>query len=356
MGKGIRDKLIETALEIMEAGINDPEMFELVGLLEEGVGSDRISDMTAGIIINDLKAYTSRIFTDLELIDPNDEPPKNPYSGKDIILVPREILRALPVANDPGDIDRVVAHNATLRTEVNRIIGSGWTDLAKLSKRALREILLGSPSVLRAVLDNYKTRKAEPYDFRKDPADEVNWKQYGEEWADKYPAKFTLPANPTIDQLQDFVRGLCEQFQQYIENNGLNAHLYRVDGKPRREKFAQLLFFVVADAHCSANGIDINPEVDAGRGPVDFKFSKGYELRVLVEVKKSTNQNLIKGYTKQLPQYGKSEKTKRLIYLVLDVGAPKRVQSLLNEASKAKSPKPEIFNIDATLQPSASKL
>src|ERR1043165_3567812 len=35
--------ITETAKQIVDAGIEDPELFELVGLLEEGIGSDRIS-------------------------------------------------------------------------------------------------------------------------------------------------------------------------------------------------------------------------------------------------------------------------------------------------------------------------
>ena len=53
-GTGIGDdsagKLVHTAHEIVSAGIDDPVIFELVGLFEDGVGADRVSDMTVRII------------------------------------------------------------------------------------------------------------------------------------------------------------------------------------------------------------------------------------------------------------------------------------------------------------------
>src|ERR1044072_2977524 len=49
IGKGLAADLMETARELVEAGIKDPIIFELVGLLQEGIGADRVSDMTIRI-------------------------------------------------------------------------------------------------------------------------------------------------------------------------------------------------------------------------------------------------------------------------------------------------------------------
>ena len=38
-------KLAKTAYDIVKAGIEDFDIFELIGLLEEGIGADRISYM-----------------------------------------------------------------------------------------------------------------------------------------------------------------------------------------------------------------------------------------------------------------------------------------------------------------------
>ncbi|MEZ6192419.1 MAG: hypothetical protein R3C45_14180 [Phycisphaerales bacterium] len=70
---------------------------------------------------------------------------------------------------------------------------------------------------------------------------------------------------------------VIDHFKQLVENNGLNEVIY-----PCKEKASQLLFFAIADAYCRANNLDLSPEVDSGRGPVDFKVSSGSDIRVLV--------------------------------------------------------------------------
>lgn len=61
IGSGYAWELAKTASEIISVGIRDPVIFELVGLLEEGVGADRISDMTIRIILDDLLRFSQRV-------------------------------------------------------------------------------------------------------------------------------------------------------------------------------------------------------------------------------------------------------------------------------------------------------
>lgn len=56
-------RLLDTASEIVAMGIVDPNVFELIGLFEEGFGADRLSDMTLVIIKDDLFAFSARIAT-----------------------------------------------------------------------------------------------------------------------------------------------------------------------------------------------------------------------------------------------------------------------------------------------------
>jgi hypothetical protein len=95
---------------------------------------------------------------------------------------------------------------------------------------------------------------------------------------------------------------IINQFRYLIENRGLSKELWH-KGKRRNEKSVQRIFFAVADSYCKANNLDISPEVDVGTGQIDFKFSSGYETRLLVEVKLSDNPKLVAGYEKQLEIY-----------------------------------------------------
>lgn len=45
LAKATRQKVLSTAKEIIDLGVEDPELFSLIGLLEEGVGPDTIGDI-----------------------------------------------------------------------------------------------------------------------------------------------------------------------------------------------------------------------------------------------------------------------------------------------------------------------
>src|SRR5216684_110390 len=53
--------------------------------------------------------------------------------------------------------------------------------------------------------------------------------------------------------------------------------------------------------------VDISPEANMG-GPIDFKFSRGYSARVLVEMKRSSG-TVVHGYEKQLEFYKTASQT-----------------------------------------------
>lgn len=78
---------------------------------------------------------------------------------------------------------------------------------------------------------------------------------------------------------------------------------------------------MVALSYCEANNLDITPEAETGRGPVDFKFSNALDGRILVEIRLSKNGQLVTGYTKQLDIYNAAEKSFDSRYLVIDVGS-----------------------------------
>ena len=54
-------QVIRNAFSIVKAGVNDPEFFELLPLFQDNVGADRLSDMIATLIIEDIKEYTKRV-------------------------------------------------------------------------------------------------------------------------------------------------------------------------------------------------------------------------------------------------------------------------------------------------------
>jgi hypothetical protein len=365
MGEMLRIQILRTAKEIVDAGIKDPVFFELLGLFEEGIGPDRISDMIGRIIIDDLYQFTHRVFTDLKVTT---TPVKNttfnsivnPFSRYPIILLPKSILRDLPIANCWEDIDLVCSHNEALRREVNGLIGDTWKKATQSNKKStLKYVLTKEPEVMRDLIDSYIGKPPIEYDFVSDPAGQIVWVAASKTYVKNNPLAISLAENPTPEDILEVVQKICNKFKDLVENNALSSLLYDSSENPKREEAAQKLFYGIADSYCESNNLDLSPETNGGRGPVDFKISKGYNGRVLVEAKLTTSKQLLHGFEVQIEEYKKAEKTQFGIYLVIDVigGSETRIQKLqklINDSKAAGLRVPEVIFVDGIPKKSAS--
>ncbi|BAY49777.1 hypothetical protein SAMD00079811_74060 [Scytonema sp. HK-05] len=368
IGSGIAQNLTNTAWEIIQTGITDPVIFELVGLIEENIGADRISDMVIYIIVLDLLAYSERVAKNLNLSTFHAKArgkefllPAVSGSHRPTILIPNEILNDLPVAYGWDDIDRVCAHNEDLRNRVNEIIGDSWKDATRkrITKRELKYILLHYPELLQDLVEQYKGKPAEKYDFEKDSSGQLIWYEIAKEYAELFPLPLSVESGITSENILQVVVKICNHFKTLVESNGLSVTFWNDSGQLRNGRFAQLLLFGIADAYCCANNLDLNREPNAGRGPVDFKISRGYNARVNVEVKYTSN-NIRSGYEKQLPIYNAAERTFHSIFLIIITTESTRALDELikfrrSEISGGKRA-PEIIVVDGRIRPSASKV
>ena len=337
-----------------------------LSLFEEGIGPDRISDMTTNIILPNLIDFTIRQNNQLKLptkpFKIKDEIfylPENPHSKDPLIFVPRDIVRDLPIASDWSDISRIARETEEYREKVSGGIGKVWATMSKRRKQALRDNALRSKESFEQILELLKEVPKTPYNFDADRNGEAFWTRL-KDIADQHPliVTGTLKNIINLEEAKKLVDTIIKQFQELVENKGIWKELWSDDKKPRREKAAQRLFFVIAYSYCKANNLDVTPEADTGNGPVDFKFSFGFNTRIVVEIKLSTN-DLVHGYTKQLEIYKKAEDTKVGVYLVIDVGSLgqkyNEVQRMRREAIEADQETSSIYLVDGNRRESASK-
>ena len=121
-------------------------------------------------------------------------------------------------------------------------------------------------------------------------------------------------------------------FKEWVETNrGWN--LIQNTASNRREKDIQRLIHLVAKSYVEFRNLDISFESDAGRGPLDFKVSRGND-KTIVEVKLSTNDQYLHGYGKQIREYGKAENTNQMIYMYIDLGNPTRLEKIIDVYKK----------------------
>jgi hypothetical protein len=365
------ESTLKTAQEIVELGVTDVDLFMALALFEEGIGPDRISDMTTNIILADLVEFNERIARDLSLpTELHTVSGKEHYlltnprsdKGDPLLLVPSDIVRDLPIASDWSDISRVVMENQLLRDQVNDQIGSIWATMSKKEKKRIKTAALRDKASFETILQMLHEAKGVPYDIKSDPAGEVFWGDLIARVALQFPKDLTSFQGKLEDRstLMAVVAAIIEQFRFLVEERDLWRELWDEKlSKHRKEKAAQRLFFAVADSYCKSNNLDLTPEAETGNGPVDFKVSSGYTGKVLVEIKLSTNPRLLHGYERQLEIYRDAEKTTDAYFLVLDVGSlgtkDQQLIYLKNKQVEAGQKASEIVFVDGTPRRSASK-
>jgi hypothetical protein len=321
--------VLSTIKEVVHLGIRDPIFFELIGVFEDGIGPDLISDMIGTILRSRLCTYTARVCRELSISTREFKIGSDVYSlpaylteqGEEryIILVPEDVLSEMPIALDRSDVPVVAEHNAAARRYLNEKFGKDWQQFVRDHKRGARAALFSERDVFSEFIDSYKARKADPYDFDKDPLNQRLWYDLARAFLKRAASPaLSLVKSPTAEQVLAVVMMIVLAFKRNVEHNGLYVVFYDDAGEPRHEHVMQRTFQAIALAYCEGNDLDLAPETNPGRGPVDFKFSRGARARVLVELKRSKNRHLLHGFRIQLPIYQAADNTNLSIYLVID--------------------------------------
>lgn len=355
---------MRTSKEIITLGASDPEMISLMGFFEENVGPDTISDFTTRVIIRQLAQLTQN-FCDqhgIPLAEVNalagHRLPTFVQAGvtKAIVLVPRDVVRDLPIANDWGQISAAIEQSDRVRRGVNALLAGIAKPTVTDRKDAMRAFAMQSPATfaefLAAVKEHVRT-----YDPNLDALAYFKMKAiFADGFGDlKNSNAYDLARGP--DEIRRAVLDSIELFRHHVERGNLWEELW-IGDRPKKERASQLIYFAIADAYCKANGIDISPEANMGGGPVDFKFSNGYHARVLVEMKRSSG-TVRHGYEKQLEFYRNAANSEHAIFVVMDFGD---LGDKLDHITQLQARRrleghraSDIVVIDATKKQSASK-
>ena len=145
-------------------------------------------------------------------------------------------------------------------------------------------------------------------------------------------------------------------FKQWVEYNKGWEVIQEADSR-KKEKILQRVIHLSGTSYIKANNLDMSCEPDEGRGPVDFKISRGQDITI-VEVKLTSNNQYLHGFEVQIEEYGKAEQTDNLVYVLVDLGNPEKVQKvcdLRNRKVDEDIKVPKLVIIDATKKESASR-
>ncbi|WP_146238521.1 hypothetical protein [Curtobacterium sp. MCPF17_003] len=320
-GSGAGDKfagrMVDGIAVAIAAGLVTPEHIEEIGILNEGLGADRISDAAVNVLKARFISYTQAVARrhDLPLVghkvrharvsveharwvDEVVELPSNPATGRPIILLPERILGEIPTLNAEDWFD---SHfNEDIRLSLNLPVGQA------VSKSSIVEFARRHPDRVR---DWAREQTSRPdlsgYDFGADRLGVVQW--------DRDPAAFAvenaLPFRSVAssEELLDLIAEVIERFRHFVEQQRGWSLLWNDDGSEKPEQAVQLSFLGMAQQYLRQFDVELDREVELGRGPVDFKASSGTTIRVLIEIKKLHNGKFWNGLEDQLISYLRSD-------------------------------------------------
>jgi hypothetical protein len=358
----VRWQLLRTTRKIVGLGSKDPEMLSLMGFLEPGVGSDTISDFTTKAMTDALAEITHDfcrtygVNLQANALSSINLPVVERQGGdKPFVLIPRDVLRDLPVTDSWQDVWEAAAHNQALRDKVSVMLAGIVEPTIKEQKEAIKRSVTQSSAIFDEFLKVVKS-SATSYDQNDDVMGYYAFRKYLE----NHPP---IPSGNQYDtrkgpaEICRVISDALNVFKHHVENGNLWEALW-AGSQQKRERASQLLFFAIADAYCRAHNVDVSGEPNMGGGPVDFKFSDGYWSKVVVELKKSGG-SVEHGYKKQLKRYKIASQTEFAIFVVIDYGDGdhkiRKIMKFREHALATGQRASEIVVIDARKKPSASK-
>lgn len=313
----------------VQFGIANPKHFETIQLFEKGIAEDTISDAVGNILRHRFAAYTKSVCDNLGIPTVSRphlrgrynveterwdrvicDVPLNPFGeNQQVFLCPKEYLRPMPSLNPDSFWGYCYDQGAEeLRTELGE-------DIARnVNKDVILEKALQDFDSVEDFVKHLEEVGGAPYDLEKDPKGVVKWYYATRQFVADNPKTFNFN---TEQDFVAFVDEMIATFKNYVENQGGWDLIHNDDGKPKSEAACQRLFLGIVRHYCKANNIDISPEVNVGRGPVDFKLSRGIEFRALIEMKLANNSKFWGSLKKQLPKYLEADEIKTGRFLIV---------------------------------------
>lgn len=355
---------------------------EKLCLIRSGVGRDMISDFTTNLIKDYLLGYTAK-FTETHI---NSEftrvvavsrayfsyeterwMPKRytlPYYDSDfVLLTPKDILTKddtwinhSDMVHRFEDIPNAV-ENDQLRAEINNYFYAR-IPIEEPTKDDYDQAISSTLAEYPVLIDYYIRLKEDKGDeavtvssSKVLESDLLYIKQFGG-LADLLQKQTTFYQTPENTKEETFEK--IRFFKDVIENKGGHKIFYGSDGNPvRRERDVHILFRLVWHGTKS----DVSREVDDGRGPADFKVSRGAEDKTLVEFKLASNSQLKRNLQKQLDIYKKASDADSGFKVIIFFNEQEllKVQGILRELKMENDTNIILVDACSDNKPSASR-
>lgn len=356
---------------------------EKLCLIRPGVGRDMISDFTTNLIKEYLLSYTQafakkcvpaghiremsvdRVYFDYDLERWMPRTYWLPVHQDDfVILTPKDILTKddtwishADMWHRFQDIPNAV-DNDQLRAEINNYFYAKIPEKREPTKQELSQAIEDTLRRFPELIDLYIRQKEDTGD-QATSASSLKV----QESQDLYVRQFgslveALQRETLFYELRGGTRGETIQkilfFKDVVENKGGYRIFYDREGRPiRQEADVHILFRLVWFGTPS----DVSREVNDGRGPADFKVSRGAADKTIVEFKLASNTQLKRNLEKQLEIYQAASDARAGFKVILYFSEPElvRVEGILQEFGLLGNPSVVLIDARNDNKLSASK-
>lgn len=333
IGKGRKDtdfaKKVTSALtKIVKGKEVDTRLLKAVEIFTPGIGGDKISDITANIIKQELVHYTQSVCEKYPQIETGCfaiehfafdveagrwnpkffHLPKNPcFRNTAVILVPRKFLRTIQsISSQEIGTYFLGRPNEELRAMLNNFIVQSTKKNDKAFEKLKDKLRIGHKSTILNIVDRYpglvidfldyvesNKDKFTAYDFEKDP--ECIYTVPRKIYEFVCDNKLSLQAS-NDEEFIGCIKKLVQHFIQYV-NDGGGYGLFSLDSEPnsskkiryRDEHTAQNIFKLFFSLYLDENNIHFdkgrNESSLVCKSPVGLVFPSSYRGKVLIKLK-----------------------------------------------------------------------
>ena len=349
---------------------------EKLGLLNGGVGRDHLSDFTTNLIKDFLLEYTQtfakqylaehqrrRFHIDKVTFDYPQRRWRSAYfdlpfcNGDFVILTPKEILTRDDAWINQGDLldqftqIRTALPDDSLRAQVNEYFLSRLNE--KSTDKDRRAAALSTIEKFHELLDYYIQKKEHEAPQAHAVSDEKVRATHHQFVENVKSLVVDYLANSEFyehgDSYQESLKRVA-YLKHVIEDND-GYRVFYIDGKPiKRESDLHTMFRLT----WYATSFDVNSEVNNGRGPIDYKVSKGRRDQSLVEFKLASNTGLRRNLENQVEIYQQANDTSKSIKVILYFSDAEfeKVRKILRELDLAG--RDDVILIDASMETKVS--
>jgi hypothetical protein len=382
-GRGLQEDMLSGIQVATSIGMNRIAHVETIALFQGGMGVDRISDVVCNVLKSYFIQYTKEVAARHGVPTVRSEVPNASWSFENrrwvtethelpltevevvrrgrvrlkplpVILTPQRFLRDIPIADSNKFWQWSWSQMSDqLRGDFNYDVASNVR--RQLKARMARE----NPDAVALYLRAVEDLPNEPYPIDEDPRLLVSWYERGRAMIGT-PAPRWLDVEESPASFLNFVSAVIDEYRHGVEND--SWRLLWFGNRGAGERSAQVLFRSVVGHYCKANDVDLTGESNAGRGPVDFKFSKGWTARALVEIKLARHSSFWDGLFAQTPTYQIAEGVRVAFFVAvaytedeMSTTFQRKLREAASLVSRERNIAVQAVLVDATQKKSASK-